>query len=176
MPGESSDEDAKEKEFHELLSMREPLLRIAKRRAKTPEDAEDALQTAYLQTYLLKLKKDGVDYLKYYFYRILNTEVAGSHRTLKTVKLVKLNERMEQILPDAGEEPDHAVEQKQLGDLLGEGLSELSEMDKAIIVLRYLLGKSYKEIGVQLGITDGSARKRHFDIMGRLRKAVLSMV
>lgn len=53
---------------------------------------------------------------------------------------------------------------------LDEALGELEEADRQAVVLRFLAGRSFAEIGVTLGLSDDTAQKRVSRALARLRE------
>jgi RNA polymerase sigma factor (sigma-70 family) len=63
---------------------------------------------------------------------------------------------------------DGATAADEVGSLLDEGLLNLRESDRSALILRYLEGRSLREVGVILGVEEDAARKRISRALDRL--------
>jgi RNA polymerase sigma factor (sigma-70 family) len=72
---------------------------------------------------------------------------------------------------------DQSVDQddfwNQIRPLLDAGIAQLSQSDQAAVVLRFLRGQTFREVGNALGVSEDSARKRVDRALERLRKFLL---
>jgi RNA polymerase sigma-70 factor (ECF subfamily) len=75
-----------------------------------------------------------------------------------------------QRLQAAGLAPEQAVNQEQLAVRLRQGLEQLPEADREILLLRNFEELSYEEVGYLLGIEPAAARKRHGRALVRLHR------
>jgi len=66
-------------------------------------------------------------------------------------------------------EPDRSADSRPLDPLLDDALGSLSRADRDAVVMKYLLGKSHREIADALHTTEGNARQRIFRSLGKLR-------
>ena len=65
------------------------------------------------------------------------------------------------LLPaDPAPTPHQAVEQKELRQAVAEGLAQLSEEHRQVLVLREVNGLSYEQIGEILGLSPGTVKSR----------------
>jgi RNA polymerase sigma-70 factor (ECF subfamily) len=65
--------------------------------------------------------------------------------------------------------PSRHLLRKEVRRRVQDGLSQLGERDREVLVLRYLEGLSTRETAEVLGITEGAAKVRHLRALDRLR-------
>jgi RNA polymerase sigma factor (sigma-70 family) len=80
------------------------------------------------------------------------------------------NNRSE-VAPDPSADQDDFWDQ--IRPLLDVGIAQLGQSDQAAVVLRFLRGQSFREVGEALGVSEDSARKRVDRALERLRKYLL---
>jgi RNA polymerase sigma-70 factor (ECF subfamily) len=71
-----------------------------------------------------------------------------------------------------GSSPSVQLQRKELRQRVQEILSQLSERDREVLVLRHLEQLSAREIAAVLGITEGAVHTRHLRALERVRKAL----
>jgi len=118
-----------------------------------PERAEDVVQQAFVKAYEA-MHRDGAELnLKPWLYRIAHNTALNALRD-RGLRHNELDERM-----DGVERPDQALERTQgLHDVLV-AVQALPERQRDAILLRELEGRSYAEIALALGVTDGAVRQ-----------------
>jgi len=79
-----------------------------------------------------------------------------------------------QRLLAAGSTPSQALNRRELGRRLRQGMAQLSESDREILLLRNFEGLSNQEVGHLLGIEPGTACQRHGRAMLRLHKILFA--
>lgn len=86
---------------------------------------------------------------------------------------VRRNERERQAMEAQGSgsagEPDQ-LQAKRLQPVLDQALGQLPNSDREAVVLRFLAGHSFAELGTLLGCTEGTAQKRVSRALERLRE------
>jgi RNA polymerase sigma-70 factor (ECF subfamily) len=65
--------------------------------------------------------------------------------------------------------PSRQLLRKELRRRVQDGLGQLGERDREVLVLRYLEGLSTRETAAVLGVTEGAAKVRHLRALERLR-------
>ncbi|WP_152052078.1 sigma-70 family RNA polymerase sigma factor [Tautonia marina] len=75
-------------------------------------------------------------------------------------------------LVDAGGSPSALVRREEQIRLLCEVLSQLTENDREVLVMRYLEHLRFGEIAAVLGITENAVKVRHFRAVERLRASM----
>ena len=131
---------------------RRALLRYVSR-LLSPERAEDVVQQAFVNAYEAIRRGTGELKLRPWLYRIAHNTALNALRD-RGLRHSELDERF-----DGVERPDQAFERSQdLRDLLV-AVQSLPERQRDAILLRELEGRSYEEIAVALGVTDGAVRQ-----------------
>jgi RNA polymerase sigma-70 factor (ECF subfamily) len=76
--------------------------------------------------------------------------------------------RLAERLATVGTSPSKQLIRDEERRSIWRALGELSEQDREILVMRYLDGLAYSEIAAVLGITEGTARVRHYRALQRI--------
>ena len=135
-----------------------------------PQEAEDLAQEVFLKVFrsLDTFRRQST--LKTWIYRI-TTNMAlnrikwlrrrGRHRQVSIdVSASEEMPPMSDSLPDSTPGPDKTVEGFQIGERLQEALDQLSDDQKAVVILRDVEGLSYEEIAETLGVNIGTVKSR----------------
>jgi RNA polymerase sigma factor (sigma-70 family) len=118
-----------------------------------PERAEDVVQQAFVNAYEAMQRGDRELNLKPWLYRIAHNTALNALRD-RGLRHDQLDERI-----DGVERPDQALERSQgLREVLV-AVQGLPDRQRDAIVLRELEGRSYAEIALALGVTDGAVRQ-----------------
>jgi len=135
-----------------------------------PERAEDVVQQAFVKAYDA-MQRDGAELsLKPWLYRIAHNTALNALRD-RGLRHDELDERI-----DGVERPDQALERSQgLRDVLV-AVQALPERQRDAILLRELEGRSYAEIALALGVTDGAVRQLLHRARNSLRSAAAALM
>jgi RNA polymerase sigma-70 factor (ECF subfamily) len=182
-PGELSDEAvarrvlAGERELFELLMRRynRRLYRVARAVVMNDAEAEDVLQEAWLSAFEHLGQFDGRARLATWLAKIaLHAALARRRRAGRFQPLAALDDdtRPEELLPDAGADPERRAASSELGQLLAEELAQLSETTRAVFVLRSVEELSTAETAAALGLAEGAVKVRLHRARERLRGAL----
>ena len=118
-----------------------------------PERAEDVVQQAFVNAYEAMQRGDAELNLKPWLYRIAHNSALNALRD-RGLRHDQLDDSL-----DGVERPDQALERTQgLRDVLV-AVQALPNRQRDAIVLRELEGRSYAEIALALGVTDGAVRQ-----------------
>jgi RNA polymerase sigma factor (sigma-70 family) len=129
-----------------------------------PERAEDVVQQAFVKAYEAMHRDDAELNLRPWLYRIAHNTALNALRD-RGLRHDELDERI-----DGVERPDQALERSQgLRDVLV-AVQALPERQRDAILLRELEGRSYEEIALALGVTDGAVRQ----LLNRARNSLRS--
>ncbi|HKP88361.1 MAG TPA: sigma-70 family RNA polymerase sigma factor, partial [Thermoleophilaceae bacterium] len=118
-----------------------------------PERAEDAVQQAFLNAYKAIVAGEAELNLRPWLYRIAHNS---------SLNLLRQNGWNYDEIPedfDGVMQPPQAVEQSERIREVVRDVRELPERQRDAIVLRELEGRSYEEIAVALGVSDGAVRQ-----------------
>jgi RNA polymerase sigma-70 factor (ECF subfamily) len=136
---------------------------------RTPQDAEDVVQTIFLRLLRQEAPPDLTKNPKGYFYR------AAVNVSLKTVRL-----RERHILSgdserhDVGFDPGNAdqTERDEMDRRLWKAIAELSESAAQILILRYIHNYRLSDIAKVLGTSTGTVAVSLFRSRARLKKLI----
>ena len=134
-----------------------------------PERAEDVVQQAFVNAYEAMHRGGAELNLRPWLYRIAHNTALNALRD-RGLRHDELDERM-----DGVERPDQALERNQgLRDVLV-AVQALPERQRDAILLRELEGRSYAEIALALGVTDGAVRQLLNRARNSLRAAAAAL-
>jgi RNA polymerase sigma factor (sigma-70 family) len=134
-----------------------------------PERAEDAVQQAFLNAYKAIVAGEVELKLRPWLYRIAHNA---------SLNLLRQNGWNYDQIPedfDGVMQPPQAVEQSERIRQVVRNVQELPERQRDAIVLRELEGRSYQEISVALGVSDGAVRQLLNRARTTLRAAATSI-
>lgn len=139
-------------------------LRIALAMMGNPEDAQEALQDAFVKAWRTLDRFDLNRSFAPWFFRILRNQCRDALRSRKARfrREVLDSEALETQLADPEKGPERLLERKLAKERLWAALEKLSEDHREIIVLKELEGLRYGEIAVVLKIPEGTVASRLF--------------
>jgi RNA polymerase sigma factor (sigma-70 family) len=79
----------------------------------------------------------------------------------------RIREQEAEPMPES--DPTHSLDWDRVRPVLDEALAELNEADREAILLRYLEGRDYTEVGARLALSDNAARMRTDRAVDKLR-------
>lgn len=144
--------------FGELFNRHsERFMRIARKTLRTKDDAEDVVQETFIRIYKYgkKFPEKGGKF-RPWANTILKNCLADKIRTYKNVD-VSLTEEMENSIADLSQSD---IINRNNQSYIQFVLDKIGGATAEIIKLRYILGKSFKEIAKTLNIKSGAARVR----------------
>lgn len=155
--------------FTEALERDQPRLRsFIRKRVLDAGEAEDILQDVFyelLETYRFM---KPVEQVTAWLFRVARNRITDLFRRQKPVSLnapVSDEESLslEDLLPSVEAGPDAIYARNLLFDLLEEALDELPENQREVFVAHELLGRSFKELAEETGISVNTllSRKRY---------------
>ena len=131
---------------------RKPLLRYCGRLV-TEQRAEEAVQETFVRAYGALMRGEEVRTLKPWLYRIAHNSALNTVRA-KPLTLVDLDDRLE-----SADSTETAAERHEgLRDVVS-AMQELPLRQRDAIVQRELEGRSYDEIALALGVSNGAVRQ-----------------
>ena len=142
-----------EQEFLNLIDKHKGILyKVAKMYMDDAEDQHDLRQEITLQLWKSYERFEGNAQFSTWMYRVsLNTALTYFKQEKKKSEKYTFLENIDRV-----EEQDSGEKETQL-ELFYRAVHELNKVEKALIFL-FLEGQSHKEIGQNLGITEGNAR------------------
>ena len=161
--------------FEPLVSAHEKnAYNLALRMLGSAEDAEDAVQEAFLKAYrsLNDFRQDSR--FSVWLYRIVSNLCLDQLRRRKRQAEQSLTvedesgEETELDVPDESFSPGALLERKLTREAVRRGLDALPPEHRQILLLRELEGMSYEEIGRALSLEPGTAKSRIFRARKRL--------
>jgi RNA polymerase sigma-70 factor (ECF subfamily) len=149
--------------------------RFAYLRLNKHEDAEDAVQQTFIKAfrYYESYKQGSSE--KAWLYTILSNTIKDYLRqTGSRPQSLNLEEEddLENLLVDASDTPDTALEKKMNYEKLQEGIANLPEHFATPLIMREVSDMSYKEISDYLSVPMGTVMSR----LSRARKALFELL
>lgn len=151
--------------FETLLRRYEkPVYNVALRMVGNPEDARDISQTAFLKAY-----RSLGTYDPHYKFSSWVCRIAVNE-ALNLVERRRPAEPVDETLPDPGAGPAETLDGNDLSRALQRNLMRLGADLRAVIILRHLLGCTYRDIAQVVGVPEKTVKSRLFSARQRLRE------
>ena len=131
------------------------------------DDAMDVTQATFVSAYEKLHTFDPSRRFFSWIYRI------ACNRALKVVEKRRPLAAVDAHVHRADSDPEAEFGSTEAGELLERALRELSLDHRIAIVLKHILGCSYREIGALLGIPEKTVKSRLFTARRRLRSVLL---
>ena len=157
------------------------LFRAAWSILKNREDAEDAVQTAYLRGFDAIGGFEGKSSLSTWLTRIVINEALGSERTRKRRKchlesdsIVFIEDYREKLMRGSATDasPDGSFARAQIRHMLEEAIAELPDQFRLVFILREVEELSVAEVADTLGIPEATVKTRHMRARRRLKQGL----
>jgi RNA polymerase sigma-70 factor, ECF subfamily len=160
--------------YEPLVRAYEPSgLRLAVAMMGNTEDAEDALQEAFIKTYEALHRFDLRRPFGPWFFQILRNQCRDMLRTRKSKSRIEaVDERLEERPADSERGPERARQRNAARDVLRQGLERIGTEHREILVLKELEGFRYGEIAQILEIPEGTVASRLYHARHALREAL----
>ena len=152
--------------FQELIEQHKGILfKVARTYCQDEDDRQDLIQEIMLQIWQSFHKYNEKFKISTWLYRIsINVAISFYRKNaVNKNKIISLNEQISQI------KEDEKTETEQHLSLLDQFISELKELDKALMLL-YLEDKSHNEIADILGISVGNIGTKIGRIKDKLKQ------
>ncbi|MGQ9707486.1 MAG: RNA polymerase sigma factor [bacterium] len=153
--------------FEELVRRYErKVYNIAYRLLGNEEDATEALQDTFLRVFRFIRKFSFKSSFYTWLYRIATNVSLTRLRRRKMTGMVSLDapvpasEDLKFDIPDTGQTPQEAFEQKRLRERLEQAVKQLPEEYRAVVVLRDLEGLSNEEVSRVLKLSVPAVKSR----------------
>lgn len=145
------------------------LYRHALLRVRESDRAKDIVQETFTKTWDYLAKGKEVEYLRAFLYRVCDNLIIDQARRKKSSSLdVLVDEDGFEVVDESIREPlDTPAIKRAL-----ESLSDLDEMYRVVVTMRYMDGLSPKEIAVALSLSENVVSVRIHRGVERLRKTM----
>ncbi len=157
------------------------LFRTARSILRNDEDAEDAVQDAYLLAYRAMGTFRAEAKLSTWLVRIVVNEALGRARRIRRrAEVIPMDgnteagtQAMENIVSDdLSAQPERSAASAQARRLIEARIDELPEAFRTVFVLRALEEMSVEEVAASLGIAEATVRTRYFRAKSLLRASL----
>ena len=140
-----------------------PVYSICYRMLGTPTAAEDAAQEAFIRAYQALDRYDPTRSFATWILSIASNYSIDQLRKKKVTILSMDNEKHAWLAPpDPGPSPEKAALEKEKQLLVQAMLTDLSEVDRAAVVLQFWHDYSYEEIAETLDLSSSAVKSRLF--------------
>ena len=163
--------------YEPLVRAYEPAgLRLAVAMMGNAEDAQDALQEAFIKTYDTLHRFDLRRPFGPWFFQILRNQCRDMLRSRNAkFRVEALDEKVDQRPGDGERGPERARQRNAAHELLWRGLERIGTEHREILVLKELQGFRYGEIAQILEIPEGTVASRLYHARHALREALREM-
>mgnify|MGYP001816041110 CR=1 FL=1 len=159
-------------DFHDAISARGDRWYAACLRITRDRDlAEDAVQDALLSAWNKRHQFDRSARLETWIHRI----AVNAALQLLRKRRPDTFDSLEQDIVDDGNSPETDTATDELGGLLADALSRLSDLERACFVLKHLEQWRYVEIASELGTNDGRVKQAVFRAVRKLRPQMTAL-
>ena len=148
---------------------REVAFRAAWLITRSSADAEDAAQDAFVKAFYALHRFRREEAFRPWILRIVSNEARNRRRSTGRRERLTLRAAMDRGPGDAAPSPEAATLQREDRERLIGALERLSERDRTVIALRYLLELSEAETAQALGVRPGTVKSRLARALDRLR-------
>lgn len=124
-------------------------------------DAEDAVQEVFVKVWRNIDKYDEQRTFSTWVLSIATNHCIDQIRK-RRLPTVEIDETMEEVIPDRIPSPKRIVAEREKAEQVRILLDGLSEVDRAIIILRYWDDLSDREIGSAVGLSEAAVKSRLF--------------
>jgi len=151
-------------------------LRLAIGMLGNTDDAEDALQEAFVKAYTSLASFDVGRPFGPWFFQILRNQCRDMIRSRQSKgKLEVRDERLELRPADFEDGPERALQRRAAAEMLWDGLARIGEEHREILVLKELQGFRYAEIAKILDLPEGTVASRLYHARNALKSALEEM-
>jgi RNA polymerase sigma-70 factor (ECF subfamily) len=140
-----------------------PVYSVCYRMLGTPTAAEDAAQEAFIRAYQALDRYDPKRSFATWLLSIASNYSIDQLRKMKVTILSMDNEKHAWLAPPAKEpSPERAALEKEKQAQIQSLLADLSEIDRAAVILQYWHNSSYEEIAETLNLSSSAVKSRLF--------------
>jgi RNA polymerase sigma factor (sigma-70 family) len=170
MPSDEWTIDEQDQFIAAAFAREEPgLRRFIRRRVLDTSDAEDVLQDVFYELIQAYRLMKPAEQMTAWLFRVARNRVTDLFRRRKAVSLSEPvgegeeSQALEELLPSPDAGPDAVYARNVLLETLDEALEELPEEQREVFVAHELLGRSFKELSAETGVSVNTllSRKRY---------------
>ena len=167
----------------EAMERDEPRLRsFIRRRVLDTADAEDVLQDVFYELIQAYRMMKPAEQMTGWLYRVARNRIVDLFRRKKTVSLqepvggAEMDARsLEDLLPSAAAGPEAVYARELLFDAVDEALEELPETQREVFIAHEFLGRSFKELSEERGVSVNTLLSQKRYAVLHLRKRLQEM-
>jgi len=166
----------------EAIQRDEPRLRsFIRKRVLDMQDAEDVLQDVFYELIEAYRLMKPAEQVTAWLYRVARNRITDLFRRRKAVSLNEVVDAdedgpaFEDLLPSLDDGPDAIYARKLLFDAMEEALAELPKGQREVFVAHELLGRSFKELAAETGVSVNTLLSRKRYAVLHLRKRLQEM-
>jgi RNA polymerase sigma-70 factor (ECF subfamily) len=160
----------KEKAFHDIVVLyRERLYRIIRGFTNDHDDTDDILQETFIKAFENLERFRGDSSLYTWLCRIAMNLAITHVRKKKLRQFISLDSVM---LISKQINPEQALEEKELKEMIHETVDQLSEKQKAVFVLRFYDEMSIAEVAKITGNSEGTIKANFFHAISKVKKSL----
>lgn len=165
------------KAYAELINRhKDKAMTLAVRMLKNHQEAEEALQDAFIRAFRALPGFEWKSSFSTWFYRIVFNVCSSMLSKRGDKAMVSLDEENDEQLSlqlsAMDDEPDVVIEQKELTEIIKEEIAAMEAKYSAILTMFFLQEMSYEEIMEVTGLPLGTVKNRLFRARSALRNAV----
>ena len=163
--------------YEPLVRAYEPAgMRLAVAMVGNVEDAQDALQEAFVKAFQSLHRFDLSKPFGPWFFQILRNQCRDLLRSRKSrFRMETVDEFLEERPADGSRGPERSLRRSDARVLLWKALERIGEEHREILVLKELEGFRYGEIAEILGIPEGTVASRLYHARRALKDALEEM-
>ena len=167
----------------EAMERDEPRLRsFIRRRVLDTADAEDVLQDVFYELIQAYRMMKPAEQMTGWLYRVARNRIVDLFRRKKTVSLQEPvggaemdAPSLEDLLPSAAAGPEAVYARELLFDAVDEALEELPETQREVFIAHEFLGRSFKELSEERGVSVNTLLSQKRYAVLHLRKRLQEM-
>ena len=167
-----------QKAYAELVDRhKEKAMTLAMRMLKNRQDAEEALQDAFIRAFRALQSFEWKSSFSTWFYRIVfnvcSTKLNVRDRALIFSIDEELDGELKFEIPSDADEPDIEFESKEFTSIVKQEIEKIGAGYSSILTMFFMQEMSYEEIVSVTGLPIGTVKNRLFRARNELRTAVL---
>jgi RNA polymerase sigma-70 factor (ECF subfamily) len=158
----------------------ETVFRVVRRYARSPEDARDLTQRAFLQAFeaaeraLPKLAQEG-DIVPFKAWVLRIAVNLGKNHVRDSARWASAPVSLVERLPAVAVPAQEALEKAEEAALTRRAVLELPNRQREVFTLRIDAGLPFAEVAATLGITEGNAKAHFHHALKRLKEEVAKL-